>query len=71
MKRDHFTNALLCVGGFCMGTVLMDCVGPAQVDVEQAQYCDMVALHQKDPTLGWPDYKGTFKTHCTPAGQPR
>ena len=32
------------------------------------QYCDLVALHQFDSDVGWPDYKGVFKEQCTPEG---
>ena len=31
---------------------------------EQGLYCEMVSLHLKDETLGWPDYKGTYQEAC-------
>lgn len=37
-------------------------------EVEQRQYCDLVALGKADPDLGWPDFRGTFDKHCNPDG---
>ena len=37
------------------------------VSDQQAQdqlYCEMVSLHKQDNSVGWPDYKGIYATHC-------
>lgn len=31
---------------------------------EVALYCDMVELHQRNPELGWPDYRGIYDEVC-------
>lgn len=42
------------------------------MDLEAAQYCDMVHLHQQSAgELGWPDYQGTYAQQCTPDGKLR
>lgn len=66
MKFDGSALIFLAVG-LSIGTLLSSC--PKAPDMEEAQYCDLVALHKRDPTLGWPDYRGTFDQLCTPEGK--
>lgn len=35
---------------------------------EAAYYCLMVALHNRDAELGWPDYNGTYMDQCDEVG---
>lgn len=42
-------------------------LGALDVEDEQAEqdlYCDMVKQHRKDPSTGWPDYRGEFDELC-------
>ena len=34
------------------------------VEKDRANYCAMVRAYKKDPTVGWPDYRHTYKTEC-------
>ena len=65
MKRvDPFWKILF---GALTFVVILGAVGQMDMEDEEAQsqlYCDMVREHQKDPSKGWPDYDGTFKTQC-------
>ena len=37
----------------------------ADVEAEALQnYCEMVQIHNADPTLGWPDYKRIYDKEC-------
>lgn len=54
---------------FLLGVVLMLVAAllgseKDQADVEAAHYCEMVALHKVDPTVGWPDYNQTYDRDC-------
>lgn len=41
---------------------------PGPQDLEQRQYCEMVALHHEtNGQHGWPDYNGNFYEVCTHA----
>jgi hypothetical protein len=40
-------------------------MAPDELELEQRQYCQMVALHRADPTVGWPDFRHTYDTECT------
>lgn len=31
---------------------------------DRKEYCEMVELHNADPALGWPDYKGVYQEVC-------
>lgn len=43
--------------------------GGTAEDMEQRQYCRMVALFEAEgPDVGWPDYRGSFEQECTPEG---
>ena len=47
-------------------TVLL-IAGATDQDIEShetALYCEMVAIHKADQTLGWPDYKRTYDEVC-------
>jgi|SaaInl5LU_22_DNA_1037371.scaffolds.fasta_scaffold44777_2 hypothetical protein len=47
-------------------TVLL-IAGATDQDIEShetALYCEMVAIHKADQTLGWPDYKRTYNEVC-------
>lgn len=33
-------------------------------DLEQEQYCEMVALYRADPTVGWPDFNESYDREC-------
>lgn len=35
-----------------------------EAEAQAAMYCEMVALHQIDPTVGWPDYNKTYDRDC-------
>lgn len=37
-------------------------------DMEQKQYCEMVAMYDEEAGIGWPDFKGTFEDECNPDG---
>lgn len=41
------------------------------LDMEQAQYCRMVAMNKQYSDIGWPDYAGSFDKECTPEGEVR
>jgi len=50
------------------GLLLFGLVGAMDAEDEQAQlehYCEMVKLNKKDPSAGWPDYDGIYRTACT------
>ena len=36
----------------------------SEMQTEQSLYCDMVALHKTDVSLGWPDFKNIYKKAC-------
>ena len=42
--------------------------GPNAEDMDVAQYCDLVALHNSDPDLGWPDFRQRFAQDCNADG---
>lgn len=50
------------VAGLTVSAVLS---GPDELEMEQRQYCEMVALNREDPTLGWPDFNNTYDSECT------
>lgn len=50
---------------------LKACSGPDELEAQQRKYCGMVALNRADPTVGWPDYNGTFDEECTHETQAR
>lgn len=71
-KEVHQKNLavlLLVLAGFTLVGVLHSCDGPSAEDLQQAEYCRMVALYRDDPSTGWPDYEGSFRQHCTPEGK--
>lgn len=64
-RVDPFRKIVL---GAVTIVVILGAMGHMDMEDEEAQsqlYCDMVREHQKDPSKGWPDYDGTFKTQCT------
>lgn len=40
--------------------------GPDELELQQRQYCEMVALNRADPTVGWPDFHKTYDSECAP-----
>lgn len=38
------------------------------LELEQASYCRMVALHKQNPELGWPDYAESADAECNEDG---
>lgn len=58
-------------------TTLLCMVGVGAVDkgtlnLEAAQYCDMVHIHQQTGgEFGWPDYQHVYAEQCTPEGKLR
>lgn len=61
--KDHFY--VICA--ILAGLTLFGIVGGMDAEDEQAQlehYCEMVKLNKKDPSAGWPDYDGIYKTAC-------
>jgi hypothetical protein len=61
--KDHFY--VICA--ILAGLILFGIVGGMDAEDEQAQlehYCEMVKLNKKDPSAGWPDYDGIYKTAC-------
>lgn len=58
------------VGGFILLALLAvyGLVGRLDADDQerqQAEYCQMVAAHKHDRSVGWPDYRHSYKTECT------
>lgn len=46
--------------------ILLGCVGPDEVELEQRQYCEMVELFiSSNGENGWPDYKNTYAESCS------
>ena len=37
---------------------------PDDVRIEAEQYCHMVAIHNQNSKLGWPDYHHVFTKQC-------
>lgn len=40
--------------------------GPDELEAQQRQYCEMVALNRADPTVGWPDFNESYESECVP-----
>lgn len=52
--------------GMILGAVVLGCMGPDEVELEQQQYCNNV----RDGI--WPDYdKGRFKSECGGENPPK
>jgi len=63
--KDNFYTICAVIAGL----LLFGIVGAMDVEYEQdelAHYCDMVKLHKKDKSLGWPDYNGIYAQSCKP-----
>lgn len=53
--------------GIVIGAAL--CVigtGPDELETQQRQYCEMVALNRADPMVGWPDFNESYDSECAP-----
>ena len=40
---------------------------PSELDISDImtqRYCEMVRLHNEDPSIGWPDYKRIYDKEC-------
>lgn len=49
------------------GLMLLGVMGTMDAEDAQAQlghYCEMVKLHNQDPSVGWPDYDGIYHEAC-------
>jgi len=49
------------------GLILFGFAGTMDYESEQAQlehYCEMGQLNKTDPSKGWPDYDGIYRTAC-------
>jgi len=63
--KDNFYTICAVIAGL----LLFGLVGTMDAEDEQAQlehYCEMVKLHKKDPSTGWPDYDGIYAESCKP-----
>jgi hypothetical protein len=64
MKTRHKIGFLIL--GLAIGAALSVLgAGPDELEMQQQQYCEMVALHRADPTVGWPDYNESYDKECT------
>lgn len=66
-KRQRIIGVALAA----LALVAMAIVG--RMDYEDAEkeaafYCYMVALHNRDASLGWPDYKDIYMDQCDEVG---
>lgn len=65
MKTMHKLGFLLL--GIAIGLALCALgTGPDELEAEQRQYCEMVALNRADPTVGWPDFNESYDSECVP-----
>lgn len=58
----------LVVAALVLGVLALGGFKDAAEDLEQRQYCELVALHKANPDLGWPDFHGTFEQECNADG---
>jgi len=70
MSRQSQRSAAYFVSGIlvaiCLGIIAN---GPTDAEIDQAQYCRMVAMHKSDPIIGWPDFHNTYNTECPKEGK--
>lgn len=65
---QHIVLAVLALVFILLGAEAVKDFGKFGENMEQKQYCDLVALHKQNPDLGWPDYAGTFNAECNADG---
>lgn len=53
-----------CFLGLATWAVFSNGPEPLEDTTQQSLYCEMVALHKQDKTVGWPDYKGVYAEVC-------
>lgn len=71
MNRGH---AIACTAGTIAGVLSFSAVLFAWLlydentteELDTELYCDMVRLHKEFPSLGWPDYRGSYAKDCKP-----
>ena len=62
--KDNYT-----ICAILAGFILFGLVGTMDAEDEQDQldhYCEMVKMHKKDSSTGWPDYDGIYREACKP-----
>lgn len=67
-KRYGFLYLALLVAGLLMVTAAINGFKDMSLEIEQAQYCRMVAMHERNPELGWPDYEKAYDVACNADG---
>lgn len=66
MNRDTKIKTTFFVVGVLLVLLYGAATTPDELALEEAQYCEMVALYRHDPTTGWPDFRHNYAEVCTP-----
>lgn len=66
LKKD--VAATCCAVGviviLCLLGAWLTTSGPSEEAAEAERYCEMVSMFKEDPTVGWPDFHGTYDRLC-------
>lgn len=55
---------LMLTAAFLLYCRLVDRIDNDDTRFQQQQYCDMVRAYKQDHSVGWPDYKHTYRKDC-------